>query len=313
VAAINEKYLKAAKVVGKLMRDLRCSDLFNLRKFYLSMVFSQLYGLSFVNASKIEFERGVGIFLKTSLGLPTSFPHVVAVSILDVRHVKLVQMETRSKSLSRWESVLDNPVFDALYTDRLSLFPIGCGLNASLGDSLVEMGISPTIDFKTHAPAIISTTRERLEVERRQRLLETEGRALWTELGAEGRLHYGLKRVLSRISYESTRIVLLLFADMLCWTSLKKSSRICPTCKTKFTTCHFFSCSKLFPHEQAWRILIQLCRTESWEDVVDLIFAVLSKWVEETPWFRPDFKLHVQSFQNLCRDPNHCAFRWNFY
>jgi hypothetical protein len=75
---INQRYLKAAKVTGKLMRDLKCVNFFELRKFFVSMVFSQLYGLVFVDASKVEFEKVVGLFLKASLGLLASFPHVVA-------------------------------------------------------------------------------------------------------------------------------------------------------------------------------------------------------------------------------------------
>jgi hypothetical protein len=58
---VNERYIKAAKVTGKLMRDLRCSNLFSLKKFFVSMVFSQLYGLIFFDPNKVEFERGVGI------------------------------------------------------------------------------------------------------------------------------------------------------------------------------------------------------------------------------------------------------------
>jgi hypothetical protein len=144
VNLLNERYICAAMVTGKLMRDLKCANLCSLRKFFVSVVFSQLYGLLFVDAEKIDFERGVGIFLKTSLGLPDSFPHVVAVSLLGLKHVKVFQVEQRVKFLVRWESNPGSPVFSALLADRTLLFPSGEGLNAGLGrPSLVVVSPEP--------------------------------------------------------------------------------------------------------------------------------------------------------------------------
>lgn len=85
--------MKAAQATGRLMNELRCTNLLNLRQFFVSLVFSQLYGLVFVDENRIEFERGVGIFLKASLGLPLSFPHTVACALLGVKHVKQFAME----------------------------------------------------------------------------------------------------------------------------------------------------------------------------------------------------------------------------
>jgi hypothetical protein len=59
VKLVNDRYIRAAKVTGKLMRDLKCTNLDSLRKFFVSMVFSQLYGLLFVDVDGIEFERGL--------------------------------------------------------------------------------------------------------------------------------------------------------------------------------------------------------------------------------------------------------------
>ncbi len=99
---INDRYLRAAQVTGRLMNDLKCVNLATLRQFFLSLVFSQLYGLIFVDARKIEFEKGIGVFVKASLGLPHSFPHVVAVALLGVKHVEVFQLEQRMKFLLRW-------------------------------------------------------------------------------------------------------------------------------------------------------------------------------------------------------------------
>jgi hypothetical protein len=270
-----------------------------------------LYGLIFVDAKKIEFERGLGIFVKTSLGLPDSFPHVVAAALLGVKQIQVFQMEQRLKFLLRWEEREKYPVFESLLLDRCTLFPIGVGLNARLGDVLALLGELRTVDYREHHQAIITTTTTRCEHEHRERLLATEGRAFWTKISPDGNIPVSLKQVLARLSFESFRIIVLLLADMLCWTSLKKPTRSCPTCKAKFTTAHFFSCPKFFHQNAGWLRLIRLCREESWEDVVDYIFDILRRWVNETVLFRSTFRLYVLEFEQLCGDVVHAAFRFD--
>jgi hypothetical protein len=311
VEMLNERYIRAAKVTGKLMRDLKCSNLVNLRKFFVSMVFSQLYGLIFVDAGKIDFEQGVGIFLRTSLGLPESFPNVVAVSLLGLKHVRVFQAEQRVKFLVRWEMDPGSPVFNSLLVDRAFLFPAGEGLNAGLGTTLVEVGFSRTLNYRTHFTPFIAALASKSDSERRGRLLATEGRAFWTELGHDALLPIELKQTASRLSYENNRILFLLLADMLCWSALKKPTRKCSHCNGKFTTHHFFTCSKFFVGEHGWKIFVSLCRAESWEDLIDFIFHVLGKWVTESAFFKPAFRLNVLEFTNLCDDPIRGAFRWN--
>ncbi len=311
VKMINERYIKAAKATGKLMRDLRCFNLISLKRFFVSMVFSQLYGLVFVDARKVEYEKGVGAFLKASLGLPASFPHVVAVALLNAKHVRLFRMEQCLKLLLKWEICPRSPAFDALVIDRAVLFPAKVGFNALLGDELVDLGLSKTLDYRTHYQFVLKAQAERVAQEHRVELMATEGRAFWTEIGLEGHLSEGLVQVMTNLSCEEARIVVLLLGDMLCWSCLKCPTRVCPSCKGKFTTSHFFSCPRFFSHDEGWRILMSLCATESWEDVLDFIFHVLVKWVSETHFFRPDFRLTVVSYSNICTDAYRAAFRWN--
>ncbi len=310
---ISERYIRAAKVTGKLMRDLKCTDLRSLRKFFISMVFSQLYGLIFVNTEGIEFERGIGIFLKASLGLPDSFPHVVACALMGIKDLTVFQTQQRFKFLLRWELRTGNgPVFSSLVLDRCVLFPQGVGLNACLGDILAAAMISRTIDYKIHADSVCSLLEAQKATEHRGKLFSTEGRAFWTELGPTGTLPPAFKQAISRLPFEQARIVFLLFGDMLCWAALKCPTRKCPTCSSKFSTEHFFSCPQIFAHDQGWRTFVQLCRVESWSDVVDLIFAVLRKWVDETSYFRANFRLHILEYVNMSESVEHVAFRWNF-
>jgi hypothetical protein len=309
---IRDKYIKAANVVGQLMRELQCVNLSNLRHFFLSLVFSQLYGLIFIDEGLVDFERGVGIFVKRSLGLPETFPHVVAVAMLGIKHVSLFQFEQRTKFLVRWEKMARFPVFEALANDRIDLFPRGVGLNARFGEVLGSLGLLRTMDYCEHYREIRTALAGRVDVDHRTGLLATEGRAFWTILSPDGYLGVGLKQALARLSFESLRIVTLLFADALCWSALKNPNRLCPVCKVKFTSAHFFSCPQLFVQASAWNIFVELCRTEAWDDVVDCIFDVLYKWVTGTAFFRENFRLNVLEYENLCRDEYHAAFRWNF-
>ncbi len=266
----------------------------------------------FIDEEKVDFERGVGIFLKRSLGLADSFPHAVAQAMLGVKHVKTVQFEQRAKFLIRLRKNERFPVFEAVAVDRIDLFPKGIGLNAKLGEMLNSVGLLRTMDFCECFREIGTVMRERSEAEHRGRLLASEGRAFWTEMSPNGYMCSGLKQVLSRLSFDALRIVVMLFADVLCWTALKQPDRTCPSCHEKFTSAHFFSCSKCFQSSSAWAKFVELCRTESWEDVVDCSFAVLQKWVAETNLFRDSFRLHVLEYECLGTDEYHVAFRWLF-
>jgi hypothetical protein len=294
------------------MRDLQCVSLINLRRFFLSLVFSQLYGLIFVDEGQVEFERGVGIFFKRSLGLQDSFPHVVAMAMLDIKHVSVFQFEQRSKFLLRWEKQERYPVFEALAADRIDLFPRGVGLNAKYGEMLHSLDLLRTFDFSEHYREIKTKLEARVGTRHMEGLLAAEGRAFWTILAPGGHLSNPLKQVLSRLAFECLRIVCQFLADTLCWTALRRPNRSCPFCKQKFTMAHFFSCPHFPTQNCAWTVFVEFCRVEAWEDVIDLIFYVLQTWVTSTDLFRDDFRLHVLEFENLCEDVNRAAFRWNF-
>jgi hypothetical protein len=245
------------------------------------------------------------------LGLPASFPHVVAVALLHVKHARLFRMEQVLKLLVKWECRSGSPAFDAMVIDRTILFPAKVGFNTVLGNELVSLGLSRTLDYRSHYQFILGRTAEQTAYEHRVELMATEGRAFWTEVGLEGHLSKDMVQVMSRLSCEAVRIVVLLLGDMLCWSGLKRPTRLCPACHGKFTTAHFFSCPRFFPHDEGWRVMVKLCATESWEDVLDFIFHVLAKWVTDTNFCRADFRLAVHTYVDICSDNYRAAFRWN--
>lgn len=122
---------------------------------------------------------------------------------------------------------MTSPVFDALLIDRDTLFALRVGMNASLGRVLVDLGLSRTLDYRSHTPHILMRLTEKIETERRRRLFEAEGRAFWTELGPTASLPATFKQVLTKLSPESVRIFTLLLADALCWSALKKPTGTC--------------------------------------------------------------------------------------
>jgi hypothetical protein len=163
----------------------------------------------FVDVSKVDFERGVLIFVKASLGLPYSFPHVVAGSLLRVKHVKLFHLEQLMKLLLCWENRCTAPAFKSLLIDRCAIFPTGVGLNARLGDILVELGLPRTMDYCEFYQVIISKRASQVELERRENLLSSDGRAFWTELGTDGLISLELIQVLSLLPHNTVRIFTL--------------------------------------------------------------------------------------------------------
>jgi hypothetical protein len=235
---------------------------------------------------------------------------VVARALLGVKHVSVFQAEQRVKFMARWEAQVKFPVFDMLVMDRTVLFPKAAGLNSCMGHGLVRCGLSRTLDYREHYRSMLEKVTEFVETEHRRRLLTAEGRALWTELSSSGLVKGELVNVLSKLSFDNVRNVVLLLADQLCWCGLKVPTRSCPYCHQKFTTAHFFSCSRFFVQDAGWSIFVNLCRAESWEDLVDYIFDVLAKWVTETNLFRASFRLNVLEYRALCCDPLRVSFRW---
>jgi hypothetical protein len=145
-------------------------------------------------------------------------------------------MEHWIKFLCWWERNVESPVFDALYCDHVHILPKGVGFNAKLGHNLLKLGLSRNLDYRDHSHAIMSVLTETDEVDVSGRVLSAEGRSLWTELGPGCRSLGGLIHVMNCLTFEVSCVVVLLFADMLCCTSLKSPARTYRQCTMKFTT-----------------------------------------------------------------------------
>lgn len=305
---INDRYLKAARVVGKLMRDLRCTNPITLKKFFTSLVFSQLYGVMFINAGDVEFEKGVGVFVKTALGLADAFPTVVAMSCMGLETLGQFVTEQRMKFFLKVEAKPDSPAHSALVLDRCVLFRMDHGLNARFGDYLHELGILRTQDYREHYTKIQQAALAHTDAEHVGEALRSEGRAFWTDVFPSGHFSEDLKQVLGKMVGDSTRLIVQLFANSLHWVALKAATRRCDVCKVFFETNHFFKCNRPFLTGRDWTVFLALSRAEEWEDLTNFTFDVLSRWVEAVDIFKIQFRLAVLEYVPFVtgRDP----FRW---
>jgi hypothetical protein len=295
VTKINNRLLKASRAVGQLMRDLQCSSLQSLRKYFVSLVMSQLYAAIFVDETLIEFSRAVGIFVRTALSLPSTFPNVVCVAMLHVKSVEQVILEQRMKFLIKLEGNVTSPSFSALLHDRCTLMAFGVGLSARLGAQLQRLDVLPTIDYRESFSALLQAMKTKSSADLRASLLASSGRALWTELTEDGQVPHDLAIEMAKLPYEQARVFTLFLAGMLRWTALKME-RKCQACSGHFSSSHFFMCDQSFLSGGEWSTLIVLCQNSAWNEVIRFVFEVLARWVERTDLFRESFALHVLEF-----------------
>jgi hypothetical protein len=294
-AKLNKRLLQAARATGQLLRDMKCGDLKSLKKYWVTLVMSQLYGSIFVDESDLEVDKAVGTFVKSALNLPHSFPHVVCEVLLGVRSARRVVLEQRMRFLLKVEGRLDSPVFSALLVDRGVLFRMGVGLNAMLASTLTYLDVLPTADYRVLFQNLIRALEQRDLADRSTRLLSACGRAFWTELLSDGMLPNALCSALCTLHYEQSRIVFLFLVDALRWTAFTSIQK-CAACDEQFTSSHFFLCDRPFLSGQEWSIFLALCHNESWDEAIEHIFAVLKRWATGTSLFKPLFVLHVLEF-----------------
>jgi hypothetical protein len=295
---LNKRLLQAARATGQLLRDMKCSDLNSLRKYFVTLVMSQLYGSIFVNESQLEVDKAAGIFFKTALNLPPSFSHVLCVIFLGVRDVRRVVMEQRLKFLLKVEARPNSPVFSALLVDRCTLMPRGAGLNARLAASFTPLDVLLTTDYREHYSRLLHALEAKILRERVSVLLSAEGRAFWTELLIDGMFPVDLAKAVSCLHYEQARIMFLFLADGLRWSAMSCVQE-CASCKAPFTTSHFFLCDRPFLSGQEWSVLVRLCQEGLWTDMIELVFKTLKLWATQTSLFKPLFILHVLEFSSV--------------
>jgi hypothetical protein len=293
---LNDRLLKAARASGQIMRDMKCASFQSLRKYFLTLVNSQLYGALFLDCSLIDWDRAVGVFVRSALCLPHSFPNSMCVALLRLRSLRSKVMEERMKFLLKLETRHGSPSHAALVYDRCTLMPLCVGVNARLGQVLEALEIVCTIDYRIHYSQIVQALETADTTDRGTSLLGAGGRVFWTEISTSGWLPYEFFMYTSKLSFEQVRILSLFLADSLKWTALTTLNP-CSFCHEPFTSTHFFCCEPAsFLTGREWTTFISLCQHRAWQDVVEVFFAVMRRWVTETRFFKPSFVLNVLEF-----------------
>ncbi len=296
VQKLNKRLQQSARATGQILKDMKCADLASLRKYFVTLVMSQLYGSIFIDDSRLEVDKAAGIFFKTAVSLPQSFLHVLCAIFLGVHDVRKVVFEQRLRFLMKVEARPNTPVFSALLVDRCMLMSLGVGLNARLAVTLNSLDVLPTIDYREQYSCLRQALELKIVREHASVLLSAEGRAFWTELLSDGMFPKDLANVVSSLHYEQARIMFLFLADGLRWSAMT-CVQDCVSCKTPFTTAHFFLCDRPFLSGQEWSILMSLCQQGAWLDMIDLVFKTLKLWATQTSLFKPLFILHVLEYQ----------------
>lgn len=296
VKLIRDRLFKAARAVGQIMRDMQCSSLLSLRRYFLTLVASQLYGAIFVSFDPLEYQQAVGVFFKTALGLADSFPASVAMSMLGLKPFQVFHQQQRMKFLMKLEAKSHSPAFTCLLHDRCVLFPLHVGLNALLGDTLVSIDVPRTLDYKLFFSQISRAIEDRALTDLRSNLLIASGRAFWTELAPLGLFHADLRTVISSLPFDQMRVCILFLSDTLRWSNRLKV-RACELCKRPFTVEHFFSCERDFLSRRGWTVFMSLCVNGSWIDLIETVFVTLQKWALNTAVFSPDLQVTVLGFE----------------
>jgi hypothetical protein len=307
---INDRLLKAARATGQVMRDMKCASLISLRRYFISLVASQLYGALFLDSSLLEWGKAVGIFVRSALALPHSFPSSLCVALLGLRTIRSKVMAERMKFLLKLESKVKTPSFTALVHDRCHLMPMGVGLSVRLGSVLESLEILRTNDYREHYRRILQALKLNNMMERRSAILSADGRVFWSEISDDGWMPQCFINVLVKLPFEQVRLFVLFLANALRWTALS-SPQPCPFCGSVFSSEHFFSCvTATFLSGREWATLITLCQHRAWQDVVEIFFAVMKRWASEARLLKPLTVLNILEFVPE-HDPN--PFRLNIF
>jgi hypothetical protein len=295
IKRVSDRLMKAARATGQILRNMKCASLISLRKYFLTLVNSHLYGTLFVDVDLLDWARAVGVFIRSAFALPHSFPSSICVAILGLRSIRSKVTEERMRFMLRIEGKRGSPLFAALVHDRCFLMPLGYGLNDQFGKVLSSLDILCTLDYRPHYSKILQAVEAADMSGRNQALLGTGGRAFWTEVSSTGWLPIGLVSILSKLPTEEVRSFLLFLADSLRWTAFM-SPNPCPFCAKEYLSSHFFCCASApFLTGREWDTFIALCRNEAWQDVVEVWFAVMKRWTT-TSVFKPQFTLSILEF-----------------
>jgi hypothetical protein len=271
--------LLAARSMGRILRSLEVTNFRSLRSYYLALVRSQLYSLSFSTFSEDEFDRSQKLFLQNVFSLPSSFPIHVACFLLATPEYALCYFDARANFICRIVRIGSLPSLFSMSLDREELYSSGIGWNRELVDTLRDyLGLS---DVNLLDESEMSEARGKLEDAVRRRRVQR-----FREASTDFLLDFfpgaimprDFSSFLGNLPFESVRILLIFFSNQFQFTYLRSTNQACPFCKGKLTSQHFFLCPQTPPPFNNWTALVKEFQARDYWRAVDRIFLTLQRW-----------------------------------
>jgi hypothetical protein len=289
----------AARFTGKLMKSLEITNFRSLRAYFYSLVGSQLYSQSVNVFPELEYDRAVKQFLESAFTLPSSFPMTIAKIFVGIEDMAMQAFNARVNLVHR---VLIGRNSDAslaaLAMDREYLFERDLGWNADFVSQFSDLIDLREIDLT--CPSAIDTTRRGLAMalaRRRQDRIANSGSSFLIDLFPNLIIPLSFSEYVAELPYESVRIILIFFANLMKWTYFRSTSTSCPFCRADLDSPHFFECTRISPNVlHSWTSFAAEIREESFREALDRLFLVIQRWTVITNRFQPSLTSHLDEF-----------------
>ncbi len=297
--------LTAARLSGRLMRQLEVTNFRSLRAYFLSLVSAQLYGISCSNFDRETYQRAQKIFLQEAFNLPQSFPIQLAVWLLGVDDLELLSFRSRVRFLRHViSSRTAEASLNAIIMDREQLFPRGTGWFHDFVQgvpSLPQLSSSNLTSLST-LDSLECDLRAVLRERTRRNLLDSSLQHV-VELFGQPFMPAPLGSILGDLSFELARTFLLFLANLIRFCFLQNPDSLCPLCNNRLFSRHFFVCEDFQPFEEEhipWGALVREFHEQQWLRGITSIFRRLRNWSRIVPIFREGFRDHMdECFREL--------------
>ncbi len=269
----------AARSVGRVLKSLEVTNFRSLRSYYMALVRSQLYSLSFSVFSEEEFNRAQKVFLQNVFSLPSSFPIHVACFLLATPEYALCYFDARANFICRVARIGSLASLSAMSLDRSILYSMGVGWNHEFRAAMRDYIDISEVDLLDETE--MGETRSKLvDALRRHRVRQFQDAAtdFLMDFFPDANMPREFSSFLGHLPYESVRILLIFFANQFQFTYLRSTNVACPFCQGNISSIHFFECPQTPPPYNDWHSLVQEFRDRRYWEAVDRIFLTLQRW-----------------------------------
>jgi hypothetical protein len=270
----------AARSVGRVLKSVEVTNFRSLRSYYLALIRSQLYSLSFSTFSEEEFERAQKVFVQNIFSLPSSFPiHVIACFLLATPEYVLCYFDARVNFICRVVRLGSLSSLSAMSLDRGVLYSLGVGWNFEFLETMREYIDLQEVDLLDESE--VAEARAKLvDVLRRRRAARFRGAStdFLLDFFPDALMPRDFASFLGNMPYEAVRILLVFLANQFQYTYLRSTNLACPFCSGNLSSMHLFLCPSTPAPYNDWRSLIEEFRAREYWKATDCIFLTLQRW-----------------------------------